>query len=1068
MHKYASESSPGYQQQQEVHHDDAILEDGDATEEEMDTDLENPSNEQPTSVDTPSAVHAASVMIPSNLIKNWLLDFADKQPLPTADFATLFPPDLGPNVTVKQTFRNANYFEKQFQSKLGPASISALALHQDRSLAPSIDPANVLWTHLVARLSSRIPRTDRDVFTAVLAHAVDASCASALAALSIGSGHHPQYKELPIPSSANKLNNQFVAGSYAVLDNNPRPSVLELQFHAYIPVLDSIRNLFGHHLNKIEPLIDNISDLDGEFFAKIIHSASEKGREILANAKKAFERSRANGNSDASSYFPGEIVIWSDGFDPSTGAKNNRGGVWCLFGSFCTPQCDAHSGCNTFLIAIGPSNVSHEEVEKKLCGELNQLVGTDSPFTTYHGRLQRIATLFLQIYVIIQDRPERSSSARISSGNSLVTGRWGYAGMLMAIHHLMLQSCEKCFQEKLMANRSIPSQCDCCNNWSFDNLFYAAPEGYPEQHGRLVIDDDGNHLLKFSRITIQGLRKASNNAFTQVAGNAWTKSEGIVFLKTEGILPDLIEQIMDHAASLWDRLSKLQGNAAGIEALQAENDANPEAFRASPFYPATWSYPNTDICDWIDTIMHQLFLGVTRTMYKEMILDWYTSRSKGLPYLKALKNANKTIENLKLSWAKARPIVETGTFSGNVSENFVWMARGSKWLHGLTRNLPATDAKYQDPDREYADYTVKMIKAWYSNRNLPYDKEAGAEDIREDFQEYLEDLGTRQPPPIFESESHNIPSEVFEALVVSLLPMLARVMVSGPISEEQIQDADRHIKIFLSNVEKFDAHHSKRKKPLFVSCFNFVSLLNLPECMRRYGSLRLLWEGDGKGEGAIRCLKRLINNGLKGRWAYWTAMKYLKERSVKNVLADTVTTTSFEKDHRDAVKMMLAAATSIIGELDDDDEDDEDGGRTADSLKNNRLNEFFQYPSIEKARNSFISDSTPLSVLAFEKQNRFGMVIKGKHQGESKVRLLYLKKEEHLSTIFGAAYFSWSLENDPVEIEFAEVVNASYCLLLPLSLGEDQPVGQYLITSDWREMLEDGSIQLSQVPGAAY
>jgi hypothetical protein len=65
MHKAASESSPGYQQQQEVHHDDAILEDGDATEEEMDTDLENQSNEQPRSaVDTPSAVHAASVMMP--------------------------------------------------------------------------------------------------------------------------------------------------------------------------------------------------------------------------------------------------------------------------------------------------------------------------------------------------------------------------------------------------------------------------------------------------------------------------------------------------------------------------------------------------------------------------------------------------------------------------------------------------------------------------------------------------------------------------------------------------------------------------------------------------------------------------------------------------------------------------------------------------------------------------------------------------------------------------------------------------------------------------------------------
>jgi hypothetical protein len=37
-----------------------------------------------------------------------------------------------------------------------------------------------------------------------------------------------------------------------------------------------------------------------------------------------------------------------------------------------------------------------------------------------------------------------------------------------------------------------------------------------------------------------------------------------------------------------------------------------------------------------------------------------------------------------------------------------------------------------------------------------------------------------------------------------------------------------------------------------------------------------------------------------------------------------------------------------------------------------------------------------------------------------------------------------------------------------LNMGEDQLVGRYLITSDWREMLEDGTIQLPRVPGALY
>jgi hypothetical protein len=708
-----------------------------------------------------------------------------------------------------------------------------------------------------------------------------------------------------------------------------------------------------------------------------------------------------------------------------------------------------------------------------LCEELDQLTGTPSPVTVYHGGIQREVKLFLQVYAIVQDRPERSSSARISSGNSLFTGRWGYAGNLMAVHW-KLASCENCFREKLMANRLVASSCHRCKNWCFDDLFYQAPEGYPEIGGRLVVDENGTPSLKFSRISIAGLKHACNNAYKQVARHSWTKSEGSTFLKTEGILPDLIDQIMDHAASFWARLSSLDGNEAGIEALRVERTANPEAFKASSSFPPTWSYPKTEIYEWIDTIMHQLFLGVTRTLYKDMVLGWFTSHSKGLPYLRAIKNPNKTVETLKLSWAKPRPVGETGTFGGNVSENFLWLARSSRWLHGHTRNLPASDEAYQDPDREYDQYTVKQIKAWYSSRNLPYDREAGAEDIRTTFEEYLQSLGTTEPPPIFESESQTIPAEVLEELVVSLLPMLARVMVSGPISEEQVQDADRHIKIFLSAVEHFDAFHTKRKKPLWISSYNFVSLLNFPDLLRRYGSLRLLWEGDGKGEGAIRCLKRLINQGLKGRWAYWTAMKYLQERSVNNVLGDAVTAVSWDDDARDAVKQMLAAARSIIGDFNQGDDDnqnedgnqDEDGGRTADSLKSNRFNEFFEYGDIEKARSNFMSNNTAISILAFENQNRFAMVIKGR-RGDGRT-LLYLKREEFLSTIFGAAYFNWSLENDPIESDQVEVANASYCLLLPLSPGADQPMGQYLITSDWREMLEDGTIQLPRVPGAVY
>jgi hypothetical protein len=48
---------------------------------------------------------------------------------------------------------------------------------------------------------------------------------------------------------------------------------------------------------------------------------------------------------------------------------------------------------------------------------------------------------------------------------------------------------------------------------------------------------------------------------------------------------------------------------------------------------------------------------------------------------------------------------------------------------------------------------------------------------------------------------------------------------------------------------------------------NFISLLNLHDVLRRFGSLRPLWEGDRKGEGSLPKNKAKIKSGTKGDWA---------------------------------------------------------------------------------------------------------------------------------------------------------------------------------------------------------
>lgn len=98
-------------------------------------------------------VDRASSLLPSDIIKEWLREYEPKQ-APPRHFVDLFPPTSERGRP--PSHKNAFYFEKQHYGKFGPASVAAYALHHDRNISTQIDPANVLWTQLVAYLGGRL------------------------------------------------------------------------------------------------------------------------------------------------------------------------------------------------------------------------------------------------------------------------------------------------------------------------------------------------------------------------------------------------------------------------------------------------------------------------------------------------------------------------------------------------------------------------------------------------------------------------------------------------------------------------------------------------------------------------------------------------------------------------------------------------------------------------------------------------------------------------------------------------------------------------------------------------
>jgi hypothetical protein len=162
---------------------------------------------------------------------------------------------------------------------------------------------------------------------------------------------------------------------------------------------------------------------------------------------------------------------------------------------------------------------------------------------------------------------------------------------------------------------------------------------------------------------------------------------------------------------------------------------------------------------------------------------------------------------------------------------------------------------------------------------------------------------------------------------------------------------------------------------------------------------------------------------------------------------------------------MLKVARSIYGHDDSDDEDvdevDHDCGGKGDNGK--RLGDYNAYTDIDEVGREFNRRNMLISVVALEQDQRFAVILRG---GTS---LVYLRREEFQKIVCGAIYFGWSLASTPTEYSGGLQIS-NHCHLLPLdavSKGNDEEI-YYLIPSTWKEMLEDGTVDLSRVLDAMY
>ena len=217
-----------------------------------------------------------------------------------------------------------------------------------------------------------------------------------------------------------------------------------------------------------------------------------------------------------------------------------------------------------------------------------------------------------------------------------------------------------------------------------------------------------------------------------------------------------------------------------------------------------------------------------------------------------------------------------------------------------------------------------------------------------------------------------------------------------------IKETDVGIRLFLSMFAEIDKKlRQTGTRPRWITSYNYLCLLNIPNNMRDFGPMRGVWEGGLQGEGILRFIKSDITMGLRKNWQVSILERFLKRKSMAQIL------------HR-------LSESDIPSLVDDDTDDTEDISRSS----------YHRYKNTTDAIDDFYSGK-PMSVVLKE-DGMLGCMI-----GFSS--FLEVNRIGFCKNISGMDYHRWEILNkDTTEARLEEdILTIKTSMLLLPELGEE-------------------------------
>ena len=756
------------------------------------------------------------------------------------------------------------------------------------NLAGQLDPGEVAMYAQTAELAGHLTKPNRDR----LAHLTKSICEvvekQTVEEMEFEAGDRTRRPFIIRPlTTPNDIRMQFFDGKEALFKLLPHPPLLECEGHAYSLYSDCVRDALGkgYDLDCLPPLL-----------ARGVDAIKYPLRDIMdtPGCKRLFDiRDHERGVSP----FPILqlwMMEWSDDADPNNSIKSNRGSLWFKSLTVGPTREMIHSMSHTYPLAMGHKNANHEHVGICLKDDLLML-GAEGGVPMYSKKHGGIVLVRARLFACLQDQPERRGENHLMAGNSLTHRRFGYSFPWDKFADVLrpCQNCRDILLDETMAWEC--PECDDCTNFAYDDHHSLLVH---QPHELFPIPLSLGEGLGPLKLTYDKLIDAVTLSHDNVVCGLWSLEEAEQYLQWHCLKTQTLHKVLKHAERCKEYNDIMEDPESTNEEKRAvtnDKTRNPSLYLPWPL-PSLWTR-GVQLNQCPDVPMHLIFLGCVKTVMLR-IEAWMTNKRKAKPFAERMKHLMESIDELKLSWIKIIPY-KGGRFGGWVSENYLAMSRILKWFYSLLDEIASDKADWVEPvDRPQVRWRARDNKAWLRQRGL---KTGGlAKALAKRVDHYM----TKVDPVPEVVEMKAGPVETVLLTVASLDELISLVMVEEIPNEEYYSTLERKIRIFLTHFADMEDQLPRKKDlPQWLSSYNFMSLLNLPEVIRQYGPIRNIWEGGPQGEGVLRFVKPNMLNGMRRAWELSTMKTLMRKKAMEYVADPTVGTEEYLSQDREDAKM---------------------------------------------------------------------------------------------------------------------------------------------------------------------